>query len=147
MQKSKKAFTMIELIFVIVILGILAAVALPKLAATRDDAKVAAAAADLAVVINDFGSYWTAKGKFSTVDDMTNVDFLEPGSTDMSGGGSLTYEVDTGSGVCLTFTTTVDGNLTVVHTATDTGTTCNELGLIKTDLIKTHSFAGTGLLY
>ena len=31
---------MIELIFVIVIIGILAAVAIPKLAATRDDAKI-----------------------------------------------------------------------------------------------------------
>ena len=34
----KRGFSMIELIFVIVILGILASVALPKLAATRDDA-------------------------------------------------------------------------------------------------------------
>lgn len=32
------AFTMIELIFVIVILGVLAAVAIPRLAASRDDA-------------------------------------------------------------------------------------------------------------
>ena len=37
----KKAFTMIELIFVIVILGILASVALPRLAATREDAEIA----------------------------------------------------------------------------------------------------------
>jgi general secretion pathway protein G len=36
MQRS--GFTMIELIFVIVILGILASVAIPRLAATRDDA-------------------------------------------------------------------------------------------------------------
>ena len=41
MQKSKNAFTMIELVFVIVILGILAAVAVPRLAATRTDAQIA----------------------------------------------------------------------------------------------------------
>ena len=37
-QKNRKAFTMIELVFVIVVIGILAAIAIPKLAATRDDA-------------------------------------------------------------------------------------------------------------
>ena len=36
----KKAFTMIELIFVIVIIGILATIAIPRFAATRDDAKI-----------------------------------------------------------------------------------------------------------
>lgn len=35
----KKAFTMIELIFVIVIIGILASVAIPKLAGTANEAK------------------------------------------------------------------------------------------------------------
>ena len=34
----KKAFTMVELVFVIVVIGILAAIAVPKFAATRDDA-------------------------------------------------------------------------------------------------------------
>ena len=38
MKKAKQAFTMIELIFVIVVIGILATVAIPRLAATRDDA-------------------------------------------------------------------------------------------------------------
>ena len=36
--KSKKAFTMIELIFVIVVIGILSAIAIPKFALNRDDA-------------------------------------------------------------------------------------------------------------
>ncbi len=36
--KNRKAFTMIELVFVIVVIGILAAIAIPKFAATRGDA-------------------------------------------------------------------------------------------------------------
>ena len=47
---SKKAFTMIELIFVIVVIGILSAIAIPKLAATRDDAQITKGLATLASV-------------------------------------------------------------------------------------------------
>ncbi|MDQ7085139.1 MAG: prepilin-type N-terminal cleavage/methylation domain-containing protein [Sulfurovum sp.] len=39
----KSAFTMVELVFAIVIIGILASVAIPKLAATRDDAQIVSA--------------------------------------------------------------------------------------------------------
>ena len=41
MNRTKKAFTMIEIIFVIVIVGILSIVAIEKLAVTRADAKIA----------------------------------------------------------------------------------------------------------
>ena len=47
---NKKAFTMIELIFVIVVLGILAGVAVPRLSVTRDDATTAKMRADLASI-------------------------------------------------------------------------------------------------
>ena len=62
----KKGFTMIELIFVIVILGVLASVAIPRLAATRDDAEVAKAATNLATAVSDITAYYTAKGEFTT---------------------------------------------------------------------------------
>ncbi len=39
-EKNQNAFTMIELVFVIVVIGILSAVAIPKFAATRDDAVI-----------------------------------------------------------------------------------------------------------
>ena len=70
----KKGFTMIELIFVIVILGVLASVAIPRLAATRDDAEVAKAATNLATAVSDLAAYYTAKGNFDGVSsDFTKV--------------------------------------------------------------------------
>ena len=46
----KKAFTMIELVFVIVVIGILSAIAIPKFAATRDDAVITSAISTIASV-------------------------------------------------------------------------------------------------
>ena len=60
----KKGFTMIELIFVIVILGILASVAIPRLAGTREDAEISAAVANLRTLVGDAASYYAVKGSF-----------------------------------------------------------------------------------
>jgi len=48
----KKAFTMIELIFVIVILGILSSVAISKMAVTRDDAIISKGRSEVAAIRN-----------------------------------------------------------------------------------------------
>ena len=49
-NSTRSGFSMIELVFVIVILGVLAAVAVPRFVATRTDAQVATARSDLASV-------------------------------------------------------------------------------------------------
>ncbi|MBT0877835.1 type II secretion system protein [Campylobacter sp. RM12654] len=70
----KQAFTMIELIFVIVILGALAAVAIPKLNATRDDAEIVKANQNITLLIGDLASYYTAHNEFAKdIKTMTNV--------------------------------------------------------------------------
>ena len=87
----KKGFTMIELIFVIVILGILASVAIPRLAATRTDAEVAATVANLRTLLNDVASYYAVKGEFGTTvkwNEITNVP-LENANKPAAVGGSV----------------------------------------------------------
>lgn len=58
----KNAFTMVELIFVIVILGILAAVAIPRLNATRDDAYTSSLAYNITSGATEIASYAMSKG-------------------------------------------------------------------------------------
>ena len=50
MKKSKYAFTVIELIFVIVILGILSAIAIPKLSSTKELAEITKARSDISSI-------------------------------------------------------------------------------------------------
>ncbi len=89
----KKAFTMMELVFVIVIIGILSAIAIPKLAATRDDAIITKARTTLSAVRNSIASERQKRilrgvhtdiaklngngGAFSTFDDANGHQVLE----------------------------------------------------------------------
>ena len=72
----KKGFTMIELIFVIVILGILAAVAIPRLAATRDDAKLAAVKTDIGTFMNAVPAWYQGQ-KDARIAEAVGIDVAQ----------------------------------------------------------------------
>ena len=127
--QTKKGFTMIELIFVIVIIGILAAVAIPRLAATRDDAKVAACVADVTTLLKDVSSYYTSQGSLNTdITAMTNVELDAADIAADGSDGTLKYAcdnpLDIADSPAVTFTfdkiANADGNQMVVIQANAT---------------------------
>ena len=96
----KKAFTMVELIFVIVILGILAMVALPRLAGSKKDAEITRAKAESAAIrsaiqtyrganlLAQKGSGYPEKLDKKTIEEITNGTKLSEKYWSVSEGGN-----------------------------------------------------------
>lgn len=59
MLSNRKGFTLIELLIVVVIIGILAAIAIPKFAATKDKAKLAGVKTDLRNIMTAQEAYFS----------------------------------------------------------------------------------------
>lgn len=76
----RNAFTMIELVFVIVVLGILASIAVPRLVATKDDASAVTSATLLKDTIVQLTAYYTINGKLPAgeLKSQSNLEQLTP---------------------------------------------------------------------
>ncbi|CUU68599.1 putative transformation system protein [Campylobacter hyointestinalis subsp. hyointestinalis] len=61
----KKAFTIIELLFVIVILGVLASLAVQKLLATKTDAEVTKIVVDMKNTFDKIATFYITNGNLS----------------------------------------------------------------------------------
>jgi general secretion pathway protein G len=97
---SKKAFTVIELIFVIVVIGILAAIAVPKFAATRDDALITRGMATLASVRSAIATERQKRilrGDFTDIDDLGDEIYAFNRFDDANGSLVLEYPIKAGT--------------------------------------------------
>jgi len=98
----KKAFTMMELVFVIAIIGVLAAIAVPKFAATRDDAFISRARATVSSLRNAIATERQKRVLRGEFDDITGdeaVELLEYGLTSdwSQDGDTFTFTAPDGS--------------------------------------------------
>ena len=65
LRNTRKGFTLIELLIVVVIIGILAAIAIPKFANTKQKAYIAAMKSDLRNLVTAEESYFADSSKYA----------------------------------------------------------------------------------
>src|SRR5438128_12340213 len=71
-QMNRKGFTLIELLIVVVIIGILAAIAIPKFANTKEKAYIASMKSDLRNMVTAEEAYFADSVTYSEQTDCNN---------------------------------------------------------------------------
>ena len=138
-MQNRKGFTLIELLIVVVIIGILAAIAIPKFANTKEKAVVASMKSDLRNLVT------AQEGFFSDNQDYAGS-FAATQTNGTGGGGVLAFTPSANNAITINYTDAAGWSATVTNPAVtgtpntcgifvgDAGTYAGGAGLAATDI-------------
>lgn len=123
---NRKGFTLIELLIVVVIIGILAAIAIPKFASTKDKAKLASIKTDIRNFMTAQEGYFSDFATYGTYAQLqANQGFV------LSSGNAATASAGTPGGYNITVNnTSISGTPNACHVNTGGGTASTLDGVI-----------------
>ena len=97
MKAKKKGFTLVELLVVVLILGALAAIAIPRISASADNAKKNACATNVDLLNSQIELYHANEGSWpATLTAITsNEEYFPDGTPDCPFGDDYEYDTST----------------------------------------------------
>jgi len=114
---NRKGFTLIELLIVVVIIGILAAIAIPKFANTKQKAIVASMKSDLRNLVTAQEAFFSDNNDYAgSMSPLTQTNGV-------GGAGTLVFSPSTGNVVTITYVNAAGWSATALNPAVTTNPT------------------------
>lgn len=126
MTRSSKGFTLVELLVVIIVLGILIAIAVPSFIGVRDNARKASRESDVTVLYHNAKAYWASQDadgiqeNFGSSDSLVDAlevaepafagDLVTTGASEGTAADDDTYAVYTDGDDAVSITATYKGD-------------------------------------
>jgi general secretion pathway protein G len=134
MKKMKKGFSLLELIFAIVVIGIIASFAIPKYLDTKDSAMASTIKRDISSATSSIQSYHLVNGKIDKISDAITLNATHWTITD----SKITYQDNNKD--CVTLEVKDNSGAKSLELIVDATATSGICKILTADGIKTTSY-------